>query len=239
VTPLRESLARRDVSKTDKYLLIVAMHDGPMKANDIRAVARQHGWKDGIRSIPGDYLRQTRNAIYLPNGWTVTEACKRSLADRGLMNPAGVLTPVTEALEKYLTDVHDPDKARFVEEAIQCVKNKAYRSAIVLTWVGAVYLLYQHVLKNKLTEFNQEGHRRFQKGWTDVANVDDIATARTESVFLNMLEHIGVLTKAEQKELQNCLDRRNTAGHPNSASFEEVTVGAHIHELIAKVYSKY
>jgi hypothetical protein len=69
--------------------------------------------------------------------------------------------------------------------------------------------------------------------------VDGLATAVTESVFLNMLEHIAVLTKAEQKELQNCLDRRNTAGHPNSASFEEVTVGAHIHELISKVYSKY
>jgi hypothetical protein len=216
------------------------MHDGPMKANDIRAVARQNGWRDGAKSLPGDFLRQTKNAIYIPTGWTVTEACKKSLADRGLMNPAGVLTPVTEALERYLIDVHDPDRARFVEEAIQCVRNKAYRSAIVLTWVGAVYLLYQHVLKSKLTDFNQEGQRRFQKnGWSDVADVDGLATAVKESVFLNMLEHIGVLTKAEQKELQNCLDRRNTAGHPNSTSFEEVTVGAHIHELIAKVYSKY
>jgi hypothetical protein len=238
VTLIRESLARRDVSKTDKYLLIVAMHDGPMKSNDIRAVARQNGWRDGANSIPGDFLKHTRSAIYLPNGWTVTEACKNLLVGRGLMTPAGVLTPVTEALERYLTDVHDPEKVRFVEEAIQCVKNKAYRSAIVLTWVGAVYLLYQHVLQKQLTEFNQEGRRRFQK-WKDVANVDDLATAMSESEFLNMLQHIGALTKAEQKELQSCLDRRNTAGHPNSASFEEVTVGAHIHELISKVYSKY
>jgi hypothetical protein len=240
VTLLRESLARRDVSKTDKYLLIVAMHDGPMKVNDIRAVARQNGWRDGAKSLPGDYLKHTKNAIYVPNGWTVTEACKKRLADRKLINPAGVLTPVTEALERYLTDVHDPERARFVEEAIQCVKNKAYRSAIVLTWVGAVYLLYQYVLKDKRAEFNQEGHRRFQKaGWTNVTNIDGLATAVNESTFLSMLEHIGILTKAEQKELTSCLDRRNTAGHPNSASFEEVTVGAHIHELITKVYSKY
>jgi hypothetical protein len=240
MTLLHESLARRDISKTDKYLLIVAMHDGPMKANDIRAVARQNGWRDGAGSLPGDYLKQTKNAIYVPNGWTVTQACKKSLADRRLMNAAGVLTPVTEALERYLMDVHDPENARFVEEAVQCVKNKSYRSAIVLTWVGAVYLLYQHVLKHRLAEFNQEGHRRFQKkGWSDVGDVDGLATTVTESVFLNMLEHIGVVTKAEQKELQNCLDRRNTAGHPNSASFEEVTVGAHIHELISKVYRKY
>ncbi|NOJ50374.1 hypothetical protein [Bradyrhizobium archetypum] len=248
MTLLRESLARRDVSKTDKYLLIIAMHDGPMKANDIRAVARQNGWKDGSGSLPGNFLRQTKNAIYLPNGWTVTEACKKSLADRGLLNPAGVLTPVTHALERYLTDVHDPDRARFIEEAIQCVKNKAYRSAIVLIWVGAVYLLYQHVLNNKLAEFNQEGRRRSEKNqknekiqkkeWKDKVSVDDLASLR-EAEFLNMLEHIGVLTKAEHKELQSCLDRRNTAGHPNSASFEEVTVGAHIYELISKIYSKY
>lgn len=237
MTQLRESLARRDVSKTDKYLLIVSMHDGPMKAADVRAVARQSGWREGAKDVPGGFLKQTKNAIYLPNGWTVTEACRKSLVDRGLLNPSGVLTPVTEALEKYLTDVRDADRARFVEEAIQCVKNKAYRSAIVLTWVGALYLLYQHVLTNKVSEFNQETRRRFPK-WKDAADVDDLATLK-EAEFLNILEHIGVLTKAQQKELQNCLDRRNTAGHPNSTSFEEVTVGAHIHELISKVYAKY
>jgi hypothetical protein len=213
------------------------MHDGPMKAADIRAVARQNGWRDGAKDVPGGFLKQTKNAIYLPNGWTVTEACKKGLVERGLLNPAGVLTPVTEALERYLTYVQDADRSRFIEEAIQCVKNKAYRSAIVLTWVGAAYLLYQHVLANQLAEFNQEAKRRFPK-WKDATGVDDLATLK-EAEFLNILEHIGILTKAQQKELQNCLDRRNTAGHPNSASFEEVTVGAHIHELISKVYSKY
>jgi hypothetical protein len=98
MSQLRESLARRDVSKTDKYLLIVAMHDGPMKAADIRAVARQNGWKYGAQNVPGSLLKQTKHAIYLPNGWTVTEACKSNLVDRGLLSPAGVLTPVTQAL---------------------------------------------------------------------------------------------------------------------------------------------
>jgi hypothetical protein len=234
---LRESLARRDVSKTDKYLLIVAMHNGPMKAADIRAVARQSGWRYGAENIPSALLKQTKHAIYLPSGWTVTDACKSMLVDRGLLKPAGVLTPVTQALERYLTDVHDPEKARFIEEAIQCTKNKAYRSAIVLTWVGAAYLLYQHVLSHKIDEFNAEARRRFQK-WKDATSIDDLSTLK-EAEFLNILEHIGALTKAQQKELQNCLDRRNTAGHPNSASFEEVTVGAHIHELISKVYAKF
>ena len=237
MTQLREGLARRDVSKTDKYLLIVAMHDGPMKANDIRAVARENGWREGAMTVPGAFLKQTRHAIYLPNGWTVTEACKKMLVERGLFSPSGVLTPVTQALEKYLLDVHDPDKARFVEEAIQCVRNKAYRSAIVLTWVGAVYLLYMHVLKGKLDEFNAEGNRRF-KGWKDAQDVDDLAKKK-ESEFLGVLEGMRVVTPGEHKELKACLDRRNTAGHPNSHSFEEVVVGGHIQTLISAVYKKY
>jgi hypothetical protein len=224
VTQLRESLARRDVSKTDKYLLIVAMHDGPMKANDIRAVARQSGWRNGSSSIPGDYLKQTTRAIYVPTGWTVTARCRKELEERGFLDPMGVLTPVTQALEKYLQSVTEPDRARFVEEAVQCVKNKAYRAAIVLTWVGAVYLLYKHVLVSKLAEFNEEARRRNSK-WKGAVNEDDL-TGFSESDFLNMLEHIGVLTKAGHKELKNCLDRRNT-------------VGAHIHELISNVYAKY
>ncbi|MGJ4910245.1 hypothetical protein [Bradyrhizobium sp. HKCCYLS2033] len=208
-----------------------------MKAADIRSVARQNGWREGSINMPGALLKQTRNAIYLPNGWTVTEACRSMLVQRELLAPAGILTPVTEALEKYLTEVRDADRARFVEEAVQCVKNKAFRSAIVLTWVGAVYLLYQHVLSKKSSEFDQEARRRFPK-WKDAKDVDDLATLK-EAEFLNILEHIGVLTKNQHKELQSCLDRRNAAGHPNSASFEEVTVGAHIHELISKIYSKY
>src|ERR1017187_9731152 len=83
MTHFREHLARRDVGKTDKYLLIVAMHDGPMKSNDIRAVARQNGWRDGSNSIPGDYLKQTKRAIYLPTGWTITTQCRKELEERG------------------------------------------------------------------------------------------------------------------------------------------------------------
>jgi hypothetical protein len=129
--------------------------------------------------------------------------------------PASVLTPVTQSLENYLLDLHDPDKARFVEEAITCVKNNSYRAAIVLTWVGALYLLYNHVVTQKLSAFNTEMTRRFPKN-KPARTIDDLAHAVKESEFLNILEHIDVVTKAENKELTGCLDRRNTAGHPNS-----------------------
>jgi hypothetical protein len=162
---------------------------------------------------------------------------RRFLEQEGLISPGGILTPVTEQLDRYLLDVHDPHKASFIAEAVGCVKNKQPRAAIVLSWVGAVYLLYSHVIASRLNEFNTETRRRWPK-IKDASDIDDLARMK-ESDFLSVIEHMKVINRAEGKELVGCLDRRNTAGHPNSHQFEEVTVGHHIQTLITAVYLKF
>ena len=238
MTELRDALTRKEISKTDRYLLIVGHHDGPVKNADIKAIARENGWKDGARSAPASFLSKSYHALLLPDGWILTGPGRSALEDRGLISKIGVLTPVTQTLEKYLLDLHDQDKARFVEEAISCVKTKAYRAAIVLSWVGALYLMYAYVLKEKLSEFNAELSRRSKKSKA-VTSADDLAQVVKEAEFLNILEHIGILTKAENKEISGCLDRRNTAGHPNSHTFTEVGVGNHIETLVKSVYQRF
>jgi hypothetical protein len=238
VTELRDALTRRDISKTDKYLLIVGHHDGPVRNADIKTIAKENGWKDGANSAPRSFLSKSSHALLLPKGWILTGPGRSTLEDRGLISKIGVLTPVTLTLEKYVLDLHDPDKARFIEEAISCVKNKSYRAAIVLTWVGALYLMYAYVLTKKLVEFNTEVLRRFPKS-KPASTADDLARVVKEAEFLNILEHIGVITKAENKEISGCLDRRNTAGHPNSHTFTEVGVGNHIETLLNSVYRRF
>ncbi|MCX7319942.1 MAG: hypothetical protein NT113_10790 [Hyphomicrobiales bacterium] len=238
MTELRDGLARRDLSKTDKYLLVVAHHDGPVTNSNIKVIAKENGWRDGAQSNPSAFLSKSNSALFLPTGWTLTGPGRSDLERRGIVSQIGVLTPVTHALEKYILDLHDPEKARFVEEAISCVRNKSYRAAIVLTWVGAVCLLYGYVIREKLAEFNKEVYRRYPKSKPSL-NVDDIANVLKESEFMNVLEHLGVITKAESKELIGCLDRRNTAGHPNSHTFTEVGVGNHIETLVSNVYLRF
>lgn len=238
MTELRDALTRKDISKTDKYLLILGHHDGPVTNADIKAIAKENGWKDGAKSAPSAFLSASKHALLLPKGWTLTGPGRASLEDRALILKIGVLTPVTQTLEKYILDLHDPDKARFVEEAIACVRNKSFRAAIVLTWVGALYLMYAYVLREKLAEFNAEVYRRYPKS-KPASTVDDLASMVKEAEFLNVLEHINAITKAEGKELAGCLDRRNTAGHPNSHTFTEVGVGNHIETLITSVYRRY
>jgi hypothetical protein len=238
VTALRDALARKDISKTDKYLVIVAYHDGPVKNAQIKLIAKENGWKDGAASRPELFLSKSSHTILLPDGWTMSGPGSESLEDRKLISKIGVLTPITEMLERYLLDLHDPDKSRFIEEVIICARSKSYRAAIVLSWVGAMFLLYAHVIANALSAFNAEMQRRFPKA-KPVSTIDDLANAVKEGEFLNILEHIKVITKGENKELTSCLDRRNTAGHPNSHTFTEVAAGSHIETLINSVYLKF
>jgi hypothetical protein len=118
------------------------------------------------------------------------------------------------------------------------VKNRSYRAAIVLTWVGAVYLMYNYVLRENLSEFNAEVYRRYPKK-NPASTIDDLAVLVKEAEFLNVLEHIKVITKAEAKELEGCPGRRNTAGYPNSHTFTEVGVGSPIETLITSMYLRY
>jgi hypothetical protein len=93
-------------------------------------------------------------------------------------------------------------------------------------------------LREKLAEFNAEVYRRYPKS-KRASTIDDLAALVKEAEFLNVLEHINAITKAEAKELEGCLDRRNTAGHPNSHTFTEVGVGNHIETLVTSVYRRY
>ena len=104
--------------------------------------------------------------------------------------------------------------------------------------IGETPLLMGRDGRKSIRQINAEVLRRYPKS-KNSTDVDALASVVKEAEFLNILEHIGVVTKGENKELASCLDRRNTAGHPNSHTFTEVGVGNHIETLINGVYRRY
>ena len=237
MSTVRDILSSKKITKTDKYLLIVGQNASPMSNSEIKEFARLNGWRDGADSFPGSFLSKTESAICLPDGWTLSSKGRSKLEQAKLLSTAGVLTPVTEALEKHIATVKDPDKSRYIWEAVECAKNKCFRASVVLSWVGALYLLYNHIVTKRLKDFNLEVKRQWPTK-KEATTIDDLASLK-EGDFLSVIEHIGIVTKAECKELTNCLDRRNTAGHPNSHSFQEIVVGGHIQVLINVVYLRF
>ena len=98
-------------------------------------------------------------------------------------------------------------------------------------------MLYEHVVKNQLVDFNAEALRRGSK-WRAAKNADGLARVG-ESDFLNILEHLSVIGKSVKQDLEACLKRRNGCGHPNSFQLGENTVGAHVETLRLNVFAKF
>lgn len=104
-----------------------------------------------------------------------------------------------------------------------------------MSWVGAVAVLQDRVVKNRLVDFNSEAKRRDPK-WKNALTTDDLGRLK-ERDFFDILHAISMIGGNVKKELVNCLDRRNGCGHPNSLKVAESTAAHHLEVLILNVYS--
>jgi hypothetical protein len=134
-----------------------------------------------------------------------------------------------------MTTVADPQTKEFLDEAVRCFEVGLYRAAVVLTWVGAVAVLQDHVVKMRLTDFNAEAARRDKK-WRAAKTRDDLSRLK-EAEFLHILEAISVIGKSVKHELEVCLKLRNGCGHPNSLKIGEAKAASHLETLLQNVFA--
>ena len=236
---LKDILARSDVSNRDKVLTCLAVEPvSAKKVEDIRALAVEAGLRAISKWNVSDYLAKSKTlAIRTPQGWELTSQGKAYIA-----SIAGPLLPsvsalVVSALRKQLPSILSADTRNFVAEAVRCLEAKLYRSAIVISWVGAVAVLYDIVVKSYLNDFNTEALKRDPK-WRTAKTTDDL-TRMKEFDFLQILPVIGVLGKNVKDELEVCLKLRNGCGHPNSLVVGEHKASAHVETLIQNIFAKF
>lgn len=236
---LKELLHSDGLSRTDKLLLCLAADNGkPKSVETIRDIAVSAGLPAIQKWNVSSLLAASRSkAIRSPTGWelgakgkTAVKAIAGPILDAAPPKAAG---PLAAALEK----IKDSDAQAFAAEAVACFQYRQYRAAVVLSWVGAVSLLYDHVLKNELPAFNAEASRRNSK-WKPAKSRDDLALLN-EFDFLQVLEAISVIGKSVKHELEGCLKFRNGCGHPNSLQIGESRVSAHVEVLLLNVFSKF
>jgi hypothetical protein len=144
---------------------------------------------------------------------------------------------VAADVRKHLATIPSMDAREFISEAISCFEHGQLRAAVVLSWVGAMSVMHDHVVKNVLASFNAEARRRDAR-WRDARNSDELGRLK-EHDFLDVLEAVGSIGKNVKQVLQNqCLNLRNACGHPNSLKISDNNVAAHLDTLILNVYSK-
>jgi hypothetical protein len=236
---LKDFLHQKAVSRKDKLLLLLASNGtAPMTVAEIRTM----GIALGLRAVKDWNVSAVLSggqtlAIRGKSGWELsTNGKKRVEALTGISLTAPIAKAAVD-LRAHLTMIKSPDTVAFLSEAITCLEQNLLRAAVVLSWVGAISLLYSYVIARELPAFNAEAARRDSK-WKPAKTGDDLARMK-EHEFLNVLEAISVIGKNMKQELQTSLSLRNACGHPNSLKIGANRVASHIEILILNVFQKF
>lgn len=230
----------RNLTQIDKLVIILGAFDKPIKIPGIRRQAFNAGFRIPSNWNVSEILSRARKAglvIGTPRGWEIVDAGKSHLRDLGITNVSPAALRVATDLRVELAKIGDSNTRAFVEEAIKCYENGLHRSAIVMSWLSAVDILYRVVHAKYLAEFNKEALLVDAK-WKSAKSVDGLARTR-ESDFLDRLVAISVIGKNVKNELKNCLDRRNGCGHPNSLKIGPNTVTHHLEILLMNVFQPF
>lgn len=228
----------RKLPQADKLLLILATFEAPCSVKAIKERAADSGLRIGRTWNPSTILGRTGGlAIKVPEGWEITESGRQHLRNLGVggLSPAAVQVATT--LRSHLSNISSTEVRTFVEEAVRCYEAELFRSAVVMSWLGAIGVLQDYVVGNHLGAFNAEA-KRVNPNWKDAVTADDLGRMK-ESEFLDRLAAISLIGKNVKERLKVQLDLRNACGHPNSFAIGSHTVTSHIEVLILNVFERF
>jgi hypothetical protein len=233
-----KSWLHRELSNADKLLLILATFDAPCSVSALKERAAKSGLRIGEKWNPSTTLRRTKGlAINVPGGWEITDAGRQHLRNLGVGGISPAAVQVATDLRSHLQEITNVETRTFVEEAVKCFEAELLRSAVVMSWVGALAVLQDHVVRHHLTAFNAEA-KRVNSSWKAAVTTDDLGRMK-EGDFLDRLAAISVLGKNVKERLKVQLDLRNACGHPNSFAVGPHTVTSHIEILILNVFKRF
>lgn len=223
-----------ELARAEQLLLCLAhLGDGVHAVGAIRTTAQSLGLSDA--NVSRDMQKLKGLAFQRKEGWALTTPGKKRAGEL-LGAPDAHVAAQSSALRTLLPKLNT-DVQAFVAEAVACYEARHFRAAVVLSWVGAVSVLYAHVVQRRLADFNAEATRRDAK-WRTAKNEDDLSRMK-EHDFLQVLDALSVLGKNVKNELEGCLKLRNACGHPNSLKLAESRCAAHIEVLVLNVFNAF
>lgn len=228
----------KDLGKLDKVLLVLATQDQPVAVAKINELAEAAGFRAMRRWNVSATLGSSKGKAIRTSGWELTDAGRMHLRGLGVASISPAAMQVAVDLRGHLSKITDAQTRDFVEEAIKCHEAELYRSAIVMSWLGAVDVLQKHVHQNHLATFNAEAARVSGKKWKTAVSQDDIGKMG-EGDFLDRIEVLSIIGKNVKAQLKGCLDLRNGCGHPNSLKVSVNKSAAHIETLLQNVFEKF
>jgi hypothetical protein len=140
------------------------------------------------------------------------EAYAIPVTDTAKQSPAKALHSLREA-----TAAAPKEYREYLNEAVDCYENGAYRGAALMTWSAAVEHIYSAIQKKPggFTLLEQANFSRFgtSKSYKKITKKNDLLYVN-DGNFLLICEDVGVFNKNARKLLGDRLTTRNLCGHP-------------------------
>lgn len=128
----------------------------------------------------------------------------------------------------------------YLNEAIDCYENGAYRGAVLMVWSATVEHIYSVIANQpsgfKKIEKNNAARFGQSKAYRKVRKKDDLLYLSDQN-FFQLCEDTGVFNKNVRKLLAEKLDTRNRCGHPTGYVIGREEAVVFIESLILNIVS--
>lgn len=142
-------------------------------------------------------------------------------------------------LHRTIAKVTEEERRVFLAEAIACIGVEARRATIIMTWIAVIDHLYEYIIANKLTEFNNGlANRRDRYSTISIISKDDFTEIK-DVIFIEVAKSADIISKDVRKILDEKLGIRNTCAHPSNVVIHDTKVVDFIEDLIDNVIVKY
>lgn len=130
----------------------------------------------------------------------------------------------------------------YLDEALICYVNGAFRASIVMTWNLAFHHLCDHILKNRLADFNARWAIKFvgmhKNGPKSIKLIDDFMDELKESEVIVIAKDAGIITKNIFNIMEEKLKKRNSAAHASGVVINQLQADAFIDDVVHNVVLK-
>lgn len=161
-----------------------------------------------------------------PDYWLVSRVREALDAKYGTPETSVKISNLLKQLPDKLPDLAE---RTYLNEALICYTHGSRRAAIVMTWNLTFAHLCNHVLKNRLADFNARWQLSMPGAHKNkvrtIKVMDDFNDELKESEVLSICRDASIITKNIYSILHAALGRRNAAAHPNAVIIDQASDG--------------
>jgi len=156
--------------------------------------------------------------------------------------PTGYKVQVTKLLRDLPASLPNLAERTYLDETLICYENGAFRATVVMAWNLAYHHLCDHVVNNRLADFNNTWQTTrkgdHKNGARVIATMDDINQELKESVFIEICKNANIITKDVWKIMDQKLGKRNSAAHPSTVNIGQLQAEEFIDDIVKNVVLK-